>query len=103
MKYAITRIGNGRDTFGRISELNAALRRVEDATVETSWLMRELRTRSDRSAKAVVDILESMKVMVLNAENRYYTLEYMTGPDFAPRDKELHFLLSQLRDHCESR
>ena len=102
LKYAITRIGNGQDTFGRISELNAALRRVLDATDETHWLLKKLRTRSDPSAKAVVDILESMKVMVLNAGNRYYTFEYIAGPDITIGDPQLHFMLSQLRDHCDS-
>ena len=103
LKNAITRIGNGQENFGRTSELNAALRRVEDATVETSWLMRELRTRSDPSANKVLGILVSMKDMVLNAGNQYYTLEYMAGPDITTGRRDLHFLLSQLRDHCDSR
>jgi hypothetical protein len=102
LKYAINVIGSGRSTFRRISELNAALRRVSDATDETSWLMRELRTRSDPSANKVLDILESMKDMVLNAGNQYYTFEYIAGPEMAKRGQELHFLLSQLRDHCDS-
>ncbi len=90
LKRSITRLDIGRDNFGRISDLNVALRNVLDATDETKWLIPELRQQSNDSSRKVLATLLDMKIMVLNPGNKYYEFEYMDGP------KQIHFLLSQL-------
>jgi len=102
LKRAINCLDTGREATKQTSELKAALKRVLDATTETQWLLKELNTRTDTPAVAVREILQQMKIMVLNPRNQYYQIEYMAGAVFAKGDKELHFLLSQLRDHCDS-
>jgi hypothetical protein len=90
LKRSITRLGIGRENFGRISDLNVALRNVLDATDETKWLIPELRKQSNDLSIKVLATLQDMKIMVLNPGNKYYEFEYMDGR------KHIHFLLSQL-------
>ena len=101
LKLAINLLDKGRENFMRKSELDKALLKVLDATDEKKWLLQVFRARSDPSAQKVIRILEELKIMVLNPTEKYYQFEYIEGPEFIRR-RDMHFLLSQLRDHCDS-
>lgn len=98
LKRSINFIGDAKDTFKDDETLRRALKRVSDATDETQWLLKELNTRTDESAETLRNILQQMKNMVSNKDDKYYHFEHMSGPVFHSDDEGVNFLLSRLRD-----